>query len=139
MLKKPIGSKEFKWPAFKIRLLEMSDVQKQNYIDQKEKLENTHRVFQKSKILYICPFVDKETLLQVDRRQDVADCLNQVAQFERRLPYKNIKYLSKLIVLDRQQWLLLSIVNVTVAHTCQKFWIILVKKLTGSIVGKSIT
>ena len=134
LLKKPIERKEFKRQALNMLV---RDVQKQNYIDEIDKLQKSQSISRKSRILQLYPFIDEERVLKVGGRLVAADCLNESAKFQSILPYKN--HLSRLIVLDSHQRVLHSGVNATVVHTRQKFWIIRVKTLTRSIVGNCIT
>ena len=134
LLKKPIERKEFKRQALNML---GRDVQKQNYIDEIDKLQKSQSISRKSRILQLYPFIDEERVLKVGGRLVAADCLNESAKFQSILPYKN--RLSRLIVLDSHQRVLHSGVNATVVHTRQKFWIIRVKTLTRSIVGNCIT
>ena len=134
LLKKPIERKEFKRQALNMRV---RDVQKQNYIDEIDKLQKSQSISRKSRILHTFPFIDEERVLKVGGRLEAADCLNESAKFQLILPYKNHQL--RLIVLDSHQRVLHSVVNATVVHKRQEFWINRAKTLTRSIVGNCIT
>ena len=106
LLKKPIERKEFKRQALNMLV---RDVQKQNYIDEIDKLQKSQSISRKSRILQLYPFIDEERVLKVGGRLVAADCLNESAKFQSILPYKN--HLSRLIVLDSHQRVLHSVTD----------------------------
>ena len=65
------------------------DVQKQNYIDEIDKLQKSQSISRESIILQLYPFIDEEKVLKVGGRLVAADCLNEYAKFQSILPYKN--------------------------------------------------
>ena len=115
----------------------LRDVQKQNYIDEVDKLQKSQSISRKLRILQLYPFIDEKRVLKFGGRLVAADCLNESAKFQSILPYKN--HISRLIVLDSHQRVFDSGANAAVVHTLQKFWIIRVKTRTTSIVGNCIT
>ena len=115
----------------------VTDVQKQNYFDEIDKLQKNQSISQKIIILQLYPFIDEERVLKVGGSLVAADCLNESAKFQSFLSLKS--HFSKSTVFDSHQRVSHSGVKTKVVHRRQKFWIIRVKTLTMSIVGNCIT